>query len=61
MKYDIIIIGGGPAGTIAALTLYNSGLKVALLEKEQFPRNKICGDAIPGISFRAIQEFEKKS
>ncbi len=45
--FDVIISGAGPAGCTAALALGSSGLKVALIEKERFPREKICGDAIP--------------
>jgi menaquinone-9 beta-reductase len=45
--FDVIISGAGPAGCTAALALGSSGLKVALIEKDKFPREKICGDAIP--------------
>ncbi len=45
-KFDIIICGAGPAGTACALALGSSGLKVALVDKSNFPRDKICGDAI---------------
>jgi geranylgeranyl reductase family protein len=45
--FDVIITGAGPAGCTAALALGKSGLKVALIEKERFPREKVCGDAIP--------------
>lgn len=57
-SYDIIIIGAGPAGTTCALALKNSGLRVLLLDKAEFPRNKVCGDAIPG---RAVSVFESVS
>jgi geranylgeranyl reductase family protein len=45
--FDVIICGAGPAGCTAALALGSSGLKVGLIEKERYPREKICGDAIP--------------
>lgn len=45
--YDVAIIGAGPAGTTCALALRKSGLRVVLVEKSQFPRDKVCGDAIP--------------
>jgi len=45
--FDVIISGAGPAGCTAALALGSSGLRVALIEKERFPREKVCGDAIP--------------
>lgn len=44
--YDLIIVGAGPAGLATALTLRESGLKILLLEKSTFPRDKICGDAL---------------
>lgn len=44
--YDLIIVGAGPAGCAAAQQLSGSGLKIAILEKYQFPRDKICGDAL---------------
>jgi menaquinone-9 beta-reductase len=46
-EFDVIISGAGPAGCTAALALGTSGLKVALIEKDLFPREKVCGDAIP--------------
>jgi len=45
-KFDVIICGAGPAGATCALALGSSGLKVALVDKSDFPRDKICGDAI---------------
>lgn len=44
--YDIIIIGAGPAGCICAKQLMGKKLKIALIEKDIFPRDKICGDAL---------------
>jgi geranylgeranyl reductase family protein len=45
-KFDVIICGAGPAGTTCALALGNKGLKAALVDKSNFPRDKVCGDAI---------------
>ena len=45
-KFDVIICGAGPSGTTCALALGSSGLKVALVDKSTFPRDKICGDAV---------------
>lgn len=47
-NYDLIIIGAGPAGSTLALSLINSGLKILVLDKETFPREVICGDALSG-------------
>ncbi len=44
--YDVVIVGGGPAGATTALYAARAGLKVLLLDKRRFPRDKICGDAI---------------
>ncbi|HME10288.1 MAG TPA: NAD(P)/FAD-dependent oxidoreductase [Bryobacteraceae bacterium] len=40
---DILIVGGGPAGSSCAWRLRNSGLDVAILDKQVFPRDKVCG------------------
>ena len=46
---DVLIVGAGPAGAIAALVLARSGARVTLLERATFPRDKLCGDTInPG-------------
>jgi len=40
---DVLIVGGGPAGTSCAWGLRDSGLDVAILDKSTFPRDKVCG------------------
>jgi geranylgeranyl reductase family protein len=40
---DVLIVGGGPAGSACAWGLRNSGLDVAILDKQKFPRDKVCG------------------
>lgn len=42
MKFDVIIIGGGPAGAACAYDLAKAGNKVLIVEKDQFPRFKPC-------------------
>jgi flavin-dependent dehydrogenase len=44
--FDVAIIGGGPAGTIAALEAQRHGLRVALWDRDRFPRDKVCGEFI---------------
>lgn len=44
--YDVIIIGAGPAGCSCAYMLRNSDLRIAIIDKDAFPRDKICGDAL---------------
>ena len=40
--YDVLIVGGGPAGSTLAWTLRDRGLNIAILDKATFPRDKIC-------------------
>ena len=56
--YDVAIVGAGPAGAACALGLRHSGLRVALLDKAQFPRDKVCGDAIPGHALKALRQLD---
>ncbi|HTT04616.1 MAG TPA: FAD-dependent oxidoreductase [Steroidobacteraceae bacterium] len=44
--YDAIVIGAGPAGCTAAILLAQGGWSVALVEKQPFPRRKVCGECI---------------
>lgn len=62
MNFDVIVVGGGPGGSTAAAFLaqkYNK--KVLLLEKEQFPRDKPCGDAISGKSMSVLSDLGIKN
>jgi geranylgeranyl reductase family protein len=45
-SFDVLVVGAGPAGSIAALVLARAGASVALLDKAQFPRDKACGDFV---------------
>lgn len=40
--YDVLIVGGGPAGSTLAWYLRDSGLRVAIMDKAEFPRDKTC-------------------
>jgi geranylgeranyl reductase family protein len=42
-RYDVVVVGAGPAGSSAAYTLARNGFKVALVERNTFPRDKLCG------------------
>lgn len=41
-KYDVLIVGGGPAGSACARKLVQAGRSVAVLDREEFPRTKLC-------------------
>ena len=56
--FDVIIVGAGPAGTACALRLKDSGLSVAMLDKQSFPRDKVCGDAIPGRAIKILHQID---
>ena len=51
---DVIVVGAGPAGSATAYHLAQAGLDVLLLEKTEFPREKICGD---GLTPRAVTQL----
>lgn len=55
--FDVTIVGAGPAGVACAISLIPSGLKVLVLEKEVFPRDKICGDALSGDVIKQLRQF----
>jgi len=52
--YDLIVIGGGPAGTSAAITCAQSGAHVLLLERGRFPRHKVCGEFVSAESLELL-------
>jgi geranylgeranyl reductase family protein len=45
-RVDVAIVGGGPAGSACAIVCAEAGLRVAVLERENFPREKVCGDCL---------------
>jgi geranylgeranyl reductase family protein len=54
-KYDLIVVGSGPAGSAAATTARNLGLSVAIVDKATFPRDKLCGGLFTGRSEKAMK------
>ncbi len=56
MDTDILIAGGGPAGSLLALLLARRGLAVTLLEASQPPRHKLCGEFLSGEAARWLAE-----
>jgi len=46
---DVIVVGAGPAGAVAATILARAGARVRLIDRARFPRDKLCGDTVnPG-------------
>ncbi len=56
-QYDVTIIGGGLAGLGVAIQLGRQGYRVALLEKEQYPFHKVCGEYISMESWNFIESL----
>jgi menaquinone-9 beta-reductase len=52
---DVLIVGAGPAGSSAAYYLSKSGIKVLLLDRQTFPRDKVCGDFVSPVAIRELQ------
>jgi len=47
-RFDLIVVGSGPAGSAAATVAARGGLRVALVDRSAFPRDKLCGGAVTG-------------
>jgi flavin-dependent dehydrogenase len=55
--HDLIVIGGGPAGTAAAITAARLGARVLLLERGRFPRHKVCGEFVSAESIGLLADL----
>jgi flavin-dependent dehydrogenase len=56
-EFDVIVIGGGPAGSAAAAFCAQRGFSVALIEHKKFPRHKVCGDIINPNCWPVLEEL----
>jgi geranylgeranyl reductase family protein len=57
LKTDVLVIGAGPAGSAAARVLAGGGLRVVLVDRRTFPRDKACGDALIPDALHALGEL----
>lgn len=57
MKYDVIVVGSGPAGAAAAADLAQRGRGVLLIDREVFPRDKACGGGVPPGSVKLLNDL----
>jgi flavin-dependent dehydrogenase len=49
-SYDVVVVGGGPSGATTATVTAQAGLSTLVLERTEFPRDKVCGDCLnPGV------------
>jgi menaquinone-9 beta-reductase len=56
-RHDVLVIGGGPAGSATAYWLAEAGWDVLVVEKKLFPREKTCGDGLTPRSVRQLEDM----
>ena len=57
MTYDLIVIGGGPAGCATAITAAREGARVLLLERGRYPRHRVCGEFVSAESLGLLADL----
>jgi flavin-dependent dehydrogenase len=55
--YDLIVVGAGPAGSACAITAVRAGARVLLLDKDSFPRHKVCGEFVSPESLHIVDSL----
>lgn len=55
--FDVAIVGGGPGGAAAAITLARAGRRTVLVDKATFPRDKCCGDGLTTLALRELEQL----
>ena len=55
--YDVIVVGGGPAGSTLAWKLASKGVKIIVLDSAKFPREKVCGDYVEPRGLRILEQM----
>ncbi len=61
MQYDVVVVGAGPAGSTAAKILSEKGVKVLLVDKNTFPRDKPCGGGLPARVIKRYKYLEENN
>ncbi|HTX00549.1 MAG TPA: FAD-dependent monooxygenase [Acidimicrobiales bacterium] len=56
-RVEVAVVGAGPAGSAAAITLARAGIDCLLLDKAEFPRDKCCGDGLTTGALRLLDEL----
>src|SRR5947199_6088632 len=54
---DVLIVGAGPAGSVAATVLARAGACVRLLDRAAFPRDKLCGDTLNSATLASLRRL----
>ncbi len=55
LQTEVLVVGAGPAGCIAAMELARQGIDVLMADRSQFPREKVCGDGLLEDSLRILE------
>jgi flavin-dependent dehydrogenase len=55
--YDVAVVGAGPAGSAAAASIARAGLRVLLVEKDVFPRAKVCGEFLAADALSSLERL----
>jgi geranylgeranyl reductase family protein len=56
-RFDVVVVGAGPAGSTVAIPLARSGLDVLILDKDAFPRDKPCGDFVGPMAVDVLRDL----
>src|SRR5213595_1048622 len=56
--FDVAIIGGGPAGSSCAAFCAAAGLRTIVIEREKFPREKVCGDCLNPACWPVLRQLD---
>ncbi|MGH9031933.1 MAG: FAD-dependent monooxygenase, partial [Acidimicrobiia bacterium] len=56
-RFDVAVVGAGPAGSAAAIAARDAGLDVFLVDKATFPRDKTCGDGLTTGALRLLERL----
>jgi menaquinone-9 beta-reductase len=54
-RYDVVVVGGGPAGAVCAWRLAGAGVRTVLVDRSRFPRRKACGGALGGSGAKLLE------
>ncbi|MEX0663192.1 MAG: geranylgeranyl reductase family protein [Acidimicrobiia bacterium] len=57
-RFDALVVGSGPAGSVAATVLARGGARVALVDKARFPRDKACGDLVGPRGVQVLDDLD---
>jgi len=56
--WDVLVIGAGSAGLLAAIAAASAGARVLLVDRERFPRTKVCGGCVNSAALATLRQFD---